>query len=147
MKQNSLKGFTLLELLVVMAIISILSVVALPTFVNYATRSKVSEGLAIAAGAKIAVMDAYLNNEVFPVTNAQAGLGLSTDYARQFVIGLTVGSVPSPGAITVELDLPPLGTDNLLQLVPTFNGSTFDWTCQVAAVNGLQGIFVPGSCR
>ena len=147
MKHDSSKGFTIVELMVVLAIISILVVVALPAYVNYATHAKVSEGIGIASGAKTAVMSTYLVNDTFPITNTEAGLGLATDYGRQWVTGLSVGNIPSAGTITVELNLTELGLDNLLQLVPTANGRSFDWVCQTAPVNGVQGKFLPGSCR
>lgn len=148
MKTHNFKGFTLVELMVVLAIISILAMVALPAYLNYTTRSKVSEGIGMTAAAKSAVMDTYLIADAFPITNAEAGLGPPADYARQWVTGITIGDDPSPGTITVEINLSPLGTDNLLQLIPEYTlGGNFDWDCQPAAVNGVQAKFVPGSCR
>lgn len=147
MTQNRLHGFTIVELMVVLAIVSILAVVALPAYVNYSTRAQVAEGVGIASGAKTAVMDAYLSTDAFPVTNAEAGLGVPTDYARQWVTGLTIGAVPSAGTITMEINISQLGTNNLLQLVPSTNGASFEWVCQAAAVNGIENHFLPSSCR
>lgn len=146
MSKNNPKGFTLVELMIVLAIISILAMVALPAYVNYSVRAQVSEGIGMASGAKTAVMDTYITNDAFPVTNAQAGLGAPADYERQWVAGITIGAVPSAGTINVEIKIPQLGANNILQLVPTTTGDAFDWTCQTAAVNGIEARFLPGSC-
>ena len=147
MKSNSLNGFTMVELMVVLAVVSILAAVALPAYLNYSTRAKVTEGVGMMSAAKTDVMSFYVSNSTFPVTNLEAGLGPSTDYASRTVTGVSIGGDPSAGTITVELNLPQLGTDNLLQLVPTASESGFDWTCQAASVNGIVTNFLPSSCR
>jgi len=71
-------GFTLIELMIVVAIIGILAAVAIPAYQDYTIRSKVTEGLILAASAKTNVLDGYLSNDMLGVATA------STEYAANF---------------------------------------------------------------
>lgn len=68
------KGFTLIELMVVVAIIGILSMIAFPSYQDYTKRTYVAEGLALASGAKSAITEFYSVNGAWPTTNAEVGL-------------------------------------------------------------------------
>src|SRR3954466_5607784 len=68
------KGFTLIELMIVVAIIGILAAIAMPAYQDYTVRSKVTEGLNLAAASKLAVAETLAANGQFPTTNAEAGL-------------------------------------------------------------------------
>ena len=67
------KGFTLIELMIVVAIIGILAAIAIPAYQNYTKRSHVSEGLSLAGGAKTAVTEFYSSQGTWPAGNANAG--------------------------------------------------------------------------
>ena len=142
-------GFTIIELMIVVAIVSILAVIALPAYQDYVTRSKVSEGLGFVAEAKSTVAEYYHSNRSMPTDNNTAGLGPPGNYSRyNFVRSLSVGSLPVPGTITINFKLPNTAIDNKnLQLVPDTSGIDIVWTCQPAVVDGVETKYVPANCR
>ena len=92
------KGFTLIELMIVVAIIGILAAVALPAYQDYTKRSHVSEGMALASGAKSSVTEFYSSMGRFPTTNDSAGLAAATAIKGNAVTQVAVGA---GGLITV----------------------------------------------
>src|SRR5687767_11847445 len=92
------KGFTLIELMIVVAIIGILAAIAIPAYQDYTIRAQVTEGLNLAGAAKAAVSESFANNGTFPTTNALAGIGTATDIQGKYVSSVTVGA---NGVITV----------------------------------------------
>ena len=94
------KGFTLIELMIVVAIIGILAAIAIPAYQDYTIRSQVSEGLTLAASAKAAISEAYAQTGNPPLTRIEAGLGTTntaTDTQGNYVGSLAVAN----GVITV----------------------------------------------
>lgn len=92
MKRGAQKGFTLIELMVVVAIIAILAAFALPMFQDYTKRTRVAEGLAIADGLKTQIVEAYASNSAWPSSNADAGLAASSKLNGSAVSGIKVTS-------------------------------------------------------
>ncbi|MFC2994370.1 pilin [Acinetobacter sichuanensis] len=74
---NAQKGFTLIELMIVVAIIGILAAIAIPAYQDYTVRTQVSEGLSLSSGLKTAVGDFYSTKGVWPVDNAEAVCGVT----------------------------------------------------------------------
>ena len=144
-------GFTIIELMMVIAIVSILATIALAAYSNFMIRSKVSEGLAFASEAKTAITSFYSGNNYFPLDNGAAGLSAPTAYNRfDYLSRLEINesaSDPSDGIITVSIKIPGLGTDNKLELVPTTINGLLVWECRPALTNGIASVRVPPICR
>ncbi|MBH6396861.1 pilin [Neisseria meningitidis] len=79
------KGFTLIELMIVIAIVGILAAVALPAYQDYTARAQVSEAILLAEGQKSAVTEYYLNHGEWPSNNTSAGVASSTDIKGKYV--------------------------------------------------------------
>ncbi|ENS7225311.1 prepilin-type N-terminal cleavage/methylation domain-containing protein [Neisseria gonorrhoeae] len=86
------KGFTLIELMIVIAIVGILAAVALPAYQDYTARAQVSEAILLAEGQKSAVTEYYLNNGEWPENNTSAGVASSADIKGKYVESVTVAN-------------------------------------------------------
>ncbi|EMT6354081.1 pilin [Neisseria gonorrhoeae] len=94
------KGFTLIELMIVIAIVGILAAVALPAYQDYTARAQVSEAILLAEGQKSAVTEYYLNNGIWPANNTSAGVASSpTDIKGKYVESVTVTN----GVVTAQM--------------------------------------------
>ncbi|HGO7902158.1 TPA: pilin [Neisseria meningitidis] len=93
------KGFTLIELMIVIAIVGILAAVALPAYQDYTARAQVSEAILLAEGQKSAVTEYYLNHGIWPGDNNSAGVATSTDIKGKYVAGVKV----EKGVITATM--------------------------------------------
>src|SRR5215211_5676461 len=93
------KGFTLIELMIVVAIIGILAAIAIPAYQDYTIRAQVSEGMNLAAAAKAAVAESFLNRGTAPANRTVAGMSdLATDTSGKYVSQVAVTN----GTITVS---------------------------------------------
>lgn len=137
--KNMQKGFTLIELMIVVAIIGILAAVALPAYQDYTKRSHVSEGLSLAGGAKTAVTEFYSSNGEWPTGNAQAGIAPSAS-----ITGNAVNSVAVNGSqITVSFNTKVAPAATLILQGSATNGS-IEWSC---TGGNLDSKFRPANCR
>ncbi|HEZ5604864.1 TPA: pilin [Neisseria meningitidis] len=93
------KGFTLIELMIVIAIVGILAAVALPAYQDYTARAQVSEAILLAEGQKSAVTEYYLNHGEWPKNNTSAGVASASDIKGKYVKSVTVAN----GVITATM--------------------------------------------
>tara|TARA_R110001606_G_scaffold271824_1_gene420392 strand:+ start:3429 stop:3845 length:417 start_codon:yes stop_codon:yes gene_type:complete len=138
MKANMQKGFTLIELMIVVAIIGILAAIALPAYQDYTKRARVAEGLSLAGGAKTAVTEYFSSEGALPADNAQAGLPAANTISGDSVTSVTVAA----GVITVAFDATKVAAGNLTLTPNTANGSVA-WDC----AGTLDAKYLPATCR
>ncbi|CWP04472.1 class I pilin PilE [Neisseria meningitidis] len=93
------KGFTLIELMIVIAIVGILAAVALPAYQDYTARAQVSEAILLAEGQKSAVTEYYLNHGIWPGDNSSAGVATSSEIKGKYVQSVTVAN----GVVTAQM--------------------------------------------
>jgi len=86
------KGFTLIELMIVVAIIGILAAIAIPAYQDYTIRSQVSEGLAMAGASKAAIAETFSQTGTWPDNNAAAGVGNAADITGKYVTSITISN-------------------------------------------------------
>ena len=143
------QGFTLIELMIVVAIIGILAAIAIPAYQDYTIRAQVSEGLNLAAGAKAAITEYYQNTGNLPGTNAVAGISDDTDINGNYVSAVRVG-LPAPGQVQVTYNGPRVNAliaGDTIVLSPTTNTGSVEWACQSAGAQALDPKYLPSTCR
>lgn len=140
MKRSIQKGFTLIELMIVVAIIGILAAVALPAYQDYTVRAQVAEGPTLASGLKTAVSDYYSAKGDFPTTNALAINGTSTgsaaaaDNQGNYVAEIAIGnggvlSIKYGNKVNKDIK------DKILTLTPALDAAkNITWICGTASV-------------
>ena len=156
MKKQIQKGFTLIELMIVVAIIGILAAVALPAYQDYVIRAKVTEGMYVGGGLKAGVSEAFADTGMAGLTAYAAvvvaeKLNIQTDLVTD--VSVTAGT----GAITVVLGgIPQLtpATQNLVfsptiggnAVSATNNAGTIEWDCSTTATT-IVDKYLPANCR
>ena len=143
------QGFTLIELMIVVAIIGILAAVAIPAYQDYTIRAKVTEGLGLAGAAKTAVVETYSAKGAAPTNNASAGLATATSIVGNSVLSVGIGTA---GLITITYKPTGLGGNppadgKFVMLKPSFTAGGVTWTCDLAAGTTMPSKYLPAQCR
>jgi type IV pilus assembly protein PilA len=128
------KGFTLIELMIVVAIIGILAAIAIPAYSDYTIRAQVTEGLNLAGAAKAAVSETFSSNGAMPADNTGAGLDAATNIQGKYVSQVLVddGTI----IITYGKDVNAKITGKTLALTPyTSANGDVSWRCGDKAIN------------
>jgi type IV pilus assembly protein PilA len=148
------RGFTLIELMIVVAIIAILAAIAISQYQDYVIRSQASEASSLADGAKTAVGEFYNNYGRFASANASSGLAMPASIVGKYVATVAVGTAdgsPGDGIIDVtfkgagsEVSVPLQGQH--LQFSPITHAGSIEWACNKSS-SALKDKWVPTVCR
>ena len=145
------QGFTLIELMIVVAIIGILAAIAIPAYQDYTVRSKMSEVVLATASPRTAVTETYQTEGSMPADQAAAGLGVPADFASRYVTTVTYGRAGDNQSTITALATVDVGggvtaaQGVLLTGVGTPATGQVEWTC--SPVGGIPVKYLPSTCR
>jgi len=143
LRQRLSAGFTLIELMIIVAIIAILASIAIPAYQDYLIRAQVTEGFSLASGAKAAVWDFVSSTGKYPSNNKSAGLADKAAITGSYVSSVDV----TGGKITVAFHGAKANkgiSSQFLVLSPTTTSGSILWSCTPST---LSGQYLPSSCR
>ena len=144
------QGFTLIELMIVVAIIGILAAIAIPAYSDYTIRAQVSEGLNLSAAAKAATTEFFQDRGTWPADNAGAGIAdpgeIQGNYVSQVEVlstGVIRMTYSNTGAQTANASI----NGAQLLLSPVTNVGSIDWNCVGGNTLDVNPQWLPAACR
>lgn len=142
-----IKGFSLIELMIAIAIIGILASIAIPAYQDYAVRAKISEAINLASGAKISIAEYYMSEGRLPEDLDESGLSsISTRYVEE----LSYQLLDDTGYITLTLSeqvSQSLAQQKIALSATVDHQALLRWRCHSADDNGVDERYLPSSCR
>jgi type IV pilus assembly protein PilA len=163
--QKVQKGFTLIELMIVVAIIGILAAVALPAYQDYTIRAKITEGLSLSGAYKTAISETFATKGGLPATacttvatceafgityvaNNKNVSSIEADTTGKIKISYSTAVLPAANSVLKIVPQSNAATPADLDLSASTNvGAQFQWLCRPATTSGINAKYVPSSCR
>ena len=136
-------AFTLIELMIVVAIIGILSVIAIPAYRDYVIRVQVSEGINLSDGIKTAVTEFFQNRGTWPINNAEVDLSIPTSIEGKYVLAIEV--VNNIITVTYGNNAHTTIAGQTITMTAIENNGSIGWTCASGGV--IADKHLPAACR
>ena len=137
------KGFTLIELMIVLAVIGILASLAIPAYQSYTVRAQVSEGLNLSSPLQTAVTEYFNDNGGFPTGNDDAGVAAAGAYVGKYVDSISIDGADI--SIQYGNDASAQISGETVTLTAVSNLGSMSWSCASGGV--IADVFLPSSCR
>ncbi|MEP1895292.1 MAG: pilin [Alloalcanivorax venustensis] len=141
------KGFTLIELMIVVAIIGILAAVAIPAYQDYTARAQVTEAMNLMGGLKTTVTEIYTTEGSFAdADSGSSGIPAATDVTGDKVSQVSV----TDGLITATMQSSGVAAEIAgltVEMSPVTNAGSIDWVCKSGSTGGVPAQYLPSECR
>jgi prepilin-type N-terminal cleavage/methylation domain-containing protein len=138
------QGFTIIELMIVLTVISVLTIVAIPGYQKFAVRTQVAEGINLIKPFRYAMTDYYIQNGNWPDNNLIAGMNPPESYATLNVERISIAQNGANANIIIEYKIPALSDDNTLIFYTVLDNGRIHWHCDSGTINNL---FRPVACQ
>jgi len=138
------RGFNIIELLVVLAILSVILLVAIPIYQNYRIRAQVGEGINLAQSIRLAAAEYYMVNGAWPNNNEAADLKPAADYETHYITQIVLSTDGENASITITYKLPALGENNTIIVFSEIEHGNIIWSCKGGTVPDQ---YRPRTCR